>query len=506
MERYAMYLRKSRADLALEEIQKFETLANHKTILTKLAKDKGIVISESDIYKEVVSGESIEERPEVQRLLRDVENEKFAGVFVFEVERLARGNTKDQGIMAEAFSYSNTLIITPQRTYDPNNEADEEYFEFGLFMSRREYKTIRRRMLAGKQIAVEKGQFLGSIPPYGWDKATIKKMHTLVPNADNPTMVLIYDMICDSDMTVGMIARKLTMMGIPSPKGIEWDSSSVHAIIKNPVNAGKIRWGYRKRIKKKVDGKTVKTLIRNPEPEIYDGIHEGTISWERYLYAQTRLASDPPLKNLHKLRNPLSGILVCPKCGKNIQLKQQNRNGMTYFRYAHPNKVLCKVKSMPMKDVHQVLIDGLKQHIENFEVILKNNDENKAIREHEEMVQAMSDKSDKLVAKRKQLFDYFEREIYTEAEFLERKNILNDEIAEHEKKLEELKKKVPQKTDYREKISSFNRIIELLDDDPTKNADELNILIKNFISKIEYDVEDLGQQKGGIISLDIFLK
>ena len=41
------------------------------------------------------------------------------------------GNTRDQGIVAEAFKYSDTKIITPSKTYDPNNEFDEEYFEFG---------------------------------------------------------------------------------------------------------------------------------------------------------------------------------------------------------------------------------------------------------------------------------------------------------------------------------------------------------------------------------------
>ena len=45
-----------------------------------------------------------------------------------EVERLARGDTKDQGTIAEAFKYTNTKIITPTKIYDPQNEFDEEYF------------------------------------------------------------------------------------------------------------------------------------------------------------------------------------------------------------------------------------------------------------------------------------------------------------------------------------------------------------------------------------------
>ena len=40
--------------------------------------------------------------------------------------------------------------MTPAKIYDPNNEFDEEYFEFGLFMSRREYKTIKKRLQRGR--------------------------------------------------------------------------------------------------------------------------------------------------------------------------------------------------------------------------------------------------------------------------------------------------------------------------------------------------------------------
>ena len=137
---YAIYLRKSRADMELEKMEKYETLARHKKILLVLARKREFDIVK--IYEEIVSGESIRQRPEMQKLLQDVSNELYEGVLVMEVERLARGNTRDQGIVAETFQYSGTKIITPNKVYDPNNDLDQEYFEFGLFMSRREYKTI----------------------------------------------------------------------------------------------------------------------------------------------------------------------------------------------------------------------------------------------------------------------------------------------------------------------------------------------------------------------------
>ena len=141
---YCMYLRKSREDEELEKYEDFDTLARHEKLLTDFAKKNGIQIGH--IYREVVSGDSIAEREEVQKMLKAIEEGVWAGTLLVEVERLARGDTIDQGTVANTFKYAHAKIITPIKTYDPDNEFDEEYFEFGLFMARREYKTINRRL------------------------------------------------------------------------------------------------------------------------------------------------------------------------------------------------------------------------------------------------------------------------------------------------------------------------------------------------------------------------
>jgi DNA invertase Pin-like site-specific DNA recombinase len=133
---YAMYLRKSRKDLELEALGEGETLARHHARLMTLAARYDIHPDQIVVYRETVSGDSIDARPEMLRLLADVYAKKYKGVLVTEVERLARGNTKDQGEVADAFQATSTLIITESKVYDPNNESDQNYFEFGLFMSR----------------------------------------------------------------------------------------------------------------------------------------------------------------------------------------------------------------------------------------------------------------------------------------------------------------------------------------------------------------------------------
>ena len=169
---YAIYLRKSRADMEAEAKGEGETLARHEHILLDLASKKRLKIGK--IYREIVSGETIEARPEMQKLLADVKAGKWKGVLVVEVERLARGETMDQGIVSKAFKISNTKIVTPMKIYDPNDEFDEEYFEFGLFMSRREYKVINRRLQRGRILSVNEGKYVGSVAPFGYDRVKIK--------------------------------------------------------------------------------------------------------------------------------------------------------------------------------------------------------------------------------------------------------------------------------------------------------------------------------------------
>lgn len=156
MEQYAKYLRKSRFDRDYAELSIEETLKRHEQILDKLAQDRGYHIAKT--YYEVVSGESIAARPEIQKLLEEVNAGLYTGVLVVDLERLARGNSADQAYISQVFQFSETKIVTPMKVYDPTNEFDEEYFEFGLFMSRREYKTINRRLIRGRDSSASGGE------------------------------------------------------------------------------------------------------------------------------------------------------------------------------------------------------------------------------------------------------------------------------------------------------------------------------------------------------------
>ena len=164
----AMYLRKSRFDDESETQE--QVLERHEKLLTDYCKRNNLIIKK--IYREVVSGENIENRPQVQQLLEEVADGLYDGVVVVEIERLSRGHPIDQFEILETFKGAKAKIYTLQKVYDfsSDNDIDEEYFEFGLFMSRREYKTIKRRLVRGNRQAQQEGYYVGGILPFGFDK------------------------------------------------------------------------------------------------------------------------------------------------------------------------------------------------------------------------------------------------------------------------------------------------------------------------------------------------
>lgn len=347
---YCIYLRKSRADAEAEARGEGETLARHEKALLELAKKLRLNISE--IYREIVSGETIAARPVMQQLLSEVEQGVWNGVLVMEVERLARGDTIDQGIVAQTFKYSSTKIITPVKTYNPGNEFDEEYFEFGLFMSRREYKTINRRLQNGRLASVKEGKYVANKPPYGYERIRIKgdKGFTLAIVPEEAEIIktifewyTIGEKQPDSSfkrLGTSLIARRLNNMCVPAKSGGDWSVATIRDILINPVYTGKIRWNWRRSVKKMVDGQVEISRPRSNDCVIYPGLHPAIIPDEVFNAAQELIKKNPPrpIQEHNTVKNPLSGLVVCGKCGRKMVRRP-------YTGKVQPDTLICPLPS-----------------------------------------------------------------------------------------------------------------------------------------------------------------
>lgn len=480
---YLVYLRKSRKDADLEALG-IDVLERHEKTLLELARSRGLLIG--GIYREVVSGDSIEARPEMQRLLSEVEAGIWDGVLVMEVERLARGDTIDQGRVQRAFFYSNTLIVTPMKTYDPANEYDNEYFEFSLFMSRREYTTIKRRMQRGRDRSAEDGYYVGNIAPYGWKriKAPDGKHFALAPNEQEaPILRLMYDLVGNKKYGFQKACHELKDMGIVARNGKTFNPGSLRGIIANPANIGKVRWGWRKQQKSVVNGVVVKSRPKSKDYILSDAVWDGQVDEELYKIANTRTSAfTAPSRYDRPLQNPFAGLLYCSECGHVMVRKKATAKTPHDFLicpYAG-----CKTVAIKSSELEDALFKWLRDYISNYEFI-ESSDDSFDIASRESVIKNLIDKHDTLIQQRSSLYDLLEQGIYTKDIFLSRSSELEARINQTLEDLESARRDLSNLKAVKENRSQFiPKCQNLLDAWPELDASGKNSALKALLDKI----------------------
>lgn len=512
MENYCIYLRKSRADQEAEARGEMETLARHEKILMDLAKRQHLHIG--GIYKEVVSGETIAARPMMQRLLSEVEKGFWDGVLVVEVERLARGDTIDQGIVSRAFQYTGTRIITPTKTYDPNNEFDEEYFEFGLFMSRREYKTIKRRLNAGRLSSVKEGKYVGNKPPYGYERVKLlrDKGFTLSPVPEQAQVVrMIYDWYANGldgeRIGVSRIVRKLNDLKIPALNRPTWSPATVSGILSNPVYIGKVIWNRRKSVKQMVDGKVVITRPRSESYDVCQGIHPAIVDQELWDRVQEIRKKNPPRpqNTLHATMNPLAGIMVCGNCGRKMvrrpynSSKQQDTLICPYTDCPTVSSSLSLVEEAVLSSIGEMaakyrtdpgsVMTDYDHRIESLQAV---------IGQHQEALK-------KLNEQKLRQYDLLEQGVYSTETFLERSGILAGQIDQADAALKKAEKELTEEQQRKyHQDSLIPKCENLIENYQSWDIRTRNDVLKELIEKVIYTKDTKNRfREGGLATFHL---
>ncbi len=496
---YYAYLRKSRKDLDLEALGEGETLARHQKMLTDLAASLGISISK--FYKEIVSGETIADRPVVQELLRDISSGACDGVLVTEVERLARGDTSDQGTIANYFRLSNTLIITPLKVYDPNDEYDEEYFEFGLFMSRREYKIINRRIQRGRVASAKEGKWVTSSAPFGYERVRITggKGYTLKIVPEQAEIVhLIYDLYTKGELQedgsyqrLGFhrISKRLDSMGIKPVCSTRWSPSTIKDMITNPSYIGMVTFGKEHDKEIIEDGKRKKVRVHMKDYELYKGLHPAIISREQYDLAQNLIASRPtyPVVSNKVLKNPLAGLIYCSQCGSRMTRLGENPK-TPYPALKCPNRY-CTSVSSPLYLVEDKLINAIREWLTEYQLTWTDDKViSNQIAVRQNAIASRQAEADTLKEQKDKAYDFLEQGIYTPEVFAARMSTLDKRLQEIALDLDRLETelKKDQKKNY--EINTFiPRVEHVLETYwSTNDATTRNNMLKDVLERAEY--------------------
>lgn len=484
------YLRKSRADDPLLSVE--EVLARHEQILDEYAeRHLGGKIAEESKFREIVSGETISARPEVQKVLRLIESPKIKAILVVDVERLSRGDLEDCGRLMKLLRFTNTIVITPQEIFDLCTEYGRDRFERKLKQGNDYLEYSKKVMQRGTKLSAQSGNYLGSIPPYGYDKATVmegkRECPTLSINPEQAEVVrMIFEMYVNQDIGITNIAKSLDAAKITPPKGMYWSSDGIRHMLGNVHYTGKVKRDWRKVVTVVEGGEIVKTRPKAKIGEymIYEGKHEAIIPEELFNAAQEKMGKNHRTKAATKIRNPLASLLYC-KCGRAMVYREYSKGEP---RLLCTGQTHCHTGSCTYEEMIAIVADTLRNCIADFEIQIKNHN-GEAVKVYETLVKNLERKLEELEARE---ISQWEAQSHPDPSqrmppkiFAMLNEKLLQEKEEVRKALSEARSSAPAPINYEEKLQRFRDALEALLD-PDKDPETKNRLLKACIERIEY--------------------
>lgn len=493
-----MYLRKSRTDDPALTVS--ETVAKHEQMLDDYClRTWGAAIPEENRFREIVSGETIAARPEMQKVLHLIEQDRFKAILIVEPQRLSRGDLEDIGRLSKLLRYTNTYVITLQYSYDLTDERDRDYFERELKRGNEYLEYSKRIMMNGRNLSAEKGYFTCSRRPYGYSrvfrKDGNKKYPTLEIIPEEADIVrMIYSLYVDGNGAT-KIANRLNSIGIKPQRGDHWTPPSVYDILDNPLYIGKIRWGYRKTIKSVESGDIVKHNPKNKDYQLFSGKHEAIVSEQLWSAVRERrdAADRPRVKVSKELQNPLSGLVWC-SCGR--MMIRRPYSGRCADRFQCPEQAICGNASCTMREMLDAVTNALLNAVDDFQVQISAGDSAEASRRAENL-RILKDRLSDLGRKEVALWEKFAEDAMPRKIFDELMQ-KNEQQKKDVSKLIEKEESKPEQPDYKSASVMFSEAITAIQN-PNIPAAEANELLKACIKRITYSRERGSRGKGGWI-------
>lgn len=488
-----IYLRKSRGEE--EDLQK------HRTALEDICKIKGWRFTE---YAEIGTSDSIDLRPKMIKLLKDVEQGLYDAVVVMDLDRLSRGDGEEQARIKNTLRRSGTLIVTPSKVYDLDDENDDMYSDFEGLMARVEYKQIKKRLKRGKKQGSRRGDWTNGTPvfPYVYQEWYDKKNRELFRNekglvVDKEAYEIyryMLEKVIVENITPNEVAWELNRKGIPSPRGGRWYGATIQRVITDETHLGKIisnkTAGDGHAVKRSKDSKEIVHFPRE-EWVIIENCHEAVKTAEEHtkvLMFFARVTKAPKRKGVKMY--PLSGLMKCKRCGHTLVLGYRaDRVSQEYIKpcwYEDEFGTKCGNRGSDSAIVHQQIIEQLAVYEQELrETLYDDIGENDVV--FREIKMALNEIA-KLEKKIIRIDELAEDEYYTLPEAKKRKSDIKVILDETETKLNLLQIKL----DNNQKMTNAERLIiidkfkvAIVKDNLT--AEEINEQYKLIISHIVWD-------------------
>lgn len=484
---YIEYLRKSQMDRDYEDLTVEETLNRHRAILADFVKRKKLNVTVQ--LEEVVSAETLSARPKMLELLELVNTGEFDGVICMDIDRLSRGY--ESGYIMQILQMNGCKIITPDKTYDLNNEQDEQFADMKFMFSRIEHKTINKRLKAGLASSKREGKYVGSVAPYGYEIVKIKgeKGNTLKILPEEAKIVqMVFDWYTKDGLGGGQIANRLNDLHIAPRSAAEWIPTTVRQMLSNEHYIGKTI-ARKTPIKKRfVDGKLVKKVYRNKDYDVYEGRHEPIISDEQFELAQKirKEKHVPPAKISYEVTNPFAGLIRCELCGSLMNRVAPKSTSKAKLRYRCKKARYCGCKSHIDTEVEEAIVEAMREWLDGYIINLGTElpVEDDGL---ETSLEMLNKRLEDLFEQQDSICELHEKGEYSDRLFKRRNDAIEKEIDQTESDIADLEKKIAERSETQTAqlniIPTTQRLLENYD---TMTGKEKNDLWKEVLHKVTF--------------------
>ncbi len=527
MWRAAAYIRLSKEDYDSKRglISESNSISAQRRIIKEYADNKDDIIV-MDYYVDDGYSGSTSDRPDFQRMLRDIEHGYIDCVIVKDSTRFMRNQS-------EVIKYRDELFIEKGVRYicviDNTDRLPNQQKRTGEFLSDsikdifNEYYLVEasEKIRSSLDIRRKNGLFIGSHAPYGYMKDPSNK-HKLIVDEDASQIVKqIYNSFLEGS-SISNIVRQLNQQGVDNPTYYKnkngqkvnnnhfsntWSDKTVRRILSDEVYIGNLIQKKNLKVSYKV-----KKMYAVPEDEQIrvENTHEAIIDKNIFTAVQSMLNkgghSSPSIQNI----DLFSGFVVCGDCGRKMSLKTNRYYYGTYryYRCVTNTKTgihICHLKPSIRTDI---LEDTILKSIQKYARIAINLE--KAVKEinavSKEQVTSLSlekqlQNQEKELAKTKKaklnLFTSYSEEIITKDEYLELKEHYTNEIQKIENnissiqnELESLSETIVKQNKFVEHFKKYGDVDHLTRSMLTELVDEIIVYDKNRI-EITFNFEDI---------------
>lgn len=315
----------------------------------------------ADVYREEGCSGKDMDRPELQRLLADVEQSKVNMVLVTKLDRFTR-SVKDFHNTYDVLQAHDCLFISISENFDTATATGKMVLNILLAFAEFEREMIGDRTKTGMRYMAKQGHWLGGWIPLGYDVTE----SGLVPNEEE---VKVVRLMFEKYLELGSVAQVTKYLNNHGYRMKKFDSrrgksqgggmfyvATLTNMLQDATYIGKIDYeGDR------FEGRHQPIL----DESLWQGVQEAL-----RVHSKRRTNFRQPMKHTFVLL----GLVRCGLCGAHMTNSNSTHPKKRYFYYRctkedHHGKTACKMKQVAAQELEEVVLQRLKELSTNEELV-----------------------------------------------------------------------------------------------------------------------------------------